>query len=527
MRAIAAAADPAVVPRWIFLAAGLAAVLLGALVAWDPAVTGVAFVTLCACLLSWWRPAALIGAIAFYIPIERLITAQLPDTAFMMSQASGEIVLLALLAGVLARRAARKEAFVSTPIDLALLTFVGVCVLSAFANGVSVQSTAYGIRIVLRYTIVFYAIVNGGFTQAQIRTFVMIFFAAVALQIAVGLLQALTGGAAKEWFIVAKEVSVGGVDFVRGLESGTGRGLFTVIFGTLEHYNNYGHFMSLALVFAFAISSHKGILMGQKRLRAILVLALVCIVLSFSRSSLLIAIVGTVVVLFARGNKKAASAIVFVLLAGLGAIIYMGITYSGQDMPVYSTSFVYRWVRPFTPDRLALTDAGNYRLFLLFIVSVRAVSQSPLLGLGPGTFGSALTRTGNPEIYEGLGMNYEYAGKFAADSNWTTIVAQTGVLGILAIGFVVIGMAAYSVRVLRRTPNPVLKGLCLGQLAVTTVIILAAFFSPAFENRFTAYYYWAMSGLTVALARSDGFASGSGRLRRLFSANGSAKGPSP
>jgi hypothetical protein len=487
-------------------------------VAWDPAVTGVAFVTLCACLLSWWRPAALICAIAFYIPIERFITAQLPDTAFMMAQVSGEVVLLALLAGVLARRAAKKTVFVSTPVDFALLAFLAVCVMSAFANGVSVQSAAYGIRIVLRYTIVFYAIVNGGFTQAQIRTFVKIFFTAVAFQIVVGLLQALTGGAAKEWFIAAKDVSVGGVDFVRGLEKGTGRGLFTVIFGTLENYNNYGHFMSLAFVLAFAISSHKGCFMGRKRLRAILLLALVCIVLSFSRSSLLIALVGTVVVLFARGDRKPAFVILFVLLAGLGGIIFMGMKYAGQDMPVYSTSFVYRWVRPFTPDRLSLTDAGNYRLFLLFVVSVRAVSQSPLLGLGPGTFGSGLTKTGNPEIYEGLGMNYEYAGKFAADSNWTTLVAQTGALGLLAFGFVVFGMAAYSSRVLRRTSNPMLKGLCLGQLAVTTVIVLAAFFSSAFENRFTAYYFWVVSGLTVALARAEGMASGSGRLRRLLGA---------
>lgn len=517
MRAVAAAAD-SVVPRWIFLTTGTAAVLLGVLVAWDPAVTGVAFITLCACLLSWWRPAAVIGALAFYIPLERFITVRLPDLAFMMAQVSGEIVLLALLSGVLARRAARKKAFVSTPVDLALLAFVGVCAASAFANGVSAQSTAYGIRIVLRYTIVFYAIVNGDFTQAQIRTFVKVFFAAVTLQIAVGLLQALTGGAAKEWFIAAKEVSVGGVDFVRGLDKGTGRGLFTVIFGTLEHYNNYGHFMSMALVLAFAISSHKGCFMGPKRLWAILLLTLVCIVLSFSRSSLLIAVVGTVVVLFARGSKKTAFAILFILLAGLGAVIFMGTRYSGQDMPVYSTSLLYRWVRPFTPERLAFTDAGNYRLFLLFVVSSRAVSQSPVLGFGPGTFGSSLTKTGNPEIYEGLGMNYEYAGKFAADSNWTTIIAQTGLLGLLVFGLIVFGMAGYCYRALRRTANPMLKGLCLGQLAVTTVLILAAFFSSAFENRFTAYYFWVVSGLTVALARAEGMASGRGRLRRLLGA---------
>jgi hypothetical protein len=523
MRAVPAAADSPFLPRWVFLVTGAAAVSLGAFVAWDPAVAGVAFVTFCACLLSWWRPAAVIYALAFYIPLERFLTIHLPDVAFMMAQVMGEVVLLALLAGILARRLGRGRACVSTPVDLVLLAFVAVSVVSAFANSVPAQSAAYGIRIVLRYAIVFYALANGGFTRSHVRTFLKVFFAAVALQIAVGLLQAVTGGAAKEWFIGAKQISVGGTDFARGTESGTGEGLFTVIFGTLEHYNNYGHFMSLAFVLAFAIYGTRECFRAQKWLWTTMLLAFVCILLSFSRSSLLIAVLGTVVVLFARGNRKAALVIVFLLLAGLGAIAYMGIRYAGQDMPVYSTSFVYRWVRPFTPDRLALTDAGNYRLFLLFIVSVRAISLSPVIGLGPGTFGSVLTKSGNAELYEGLGMNYEYAAKFAADSNWTTIVAQTGLVGLLVFGAAVFGLAGYSSRVLKRGPSPMLRAICLGQLAASTVIILAAFFSSAFENRFVAYYFWALSGLTVALARAEGFSSGRDLLRRFLRPNGPSK----
>jgi hypothetical protein len=519
MRAVAAAADSPAIPRWGLLATGAAAVSLGGFVAWDPALAGVFFVTLCACLLSWWRPAAVVYAIAFYIPLERFITLQLPDLSFMMAQVMGEVILLALLAGVVARRLAKRESCVSTPVDLALLAFVAVCVVSAFANGVAPQSAGYGIRIVLRYVVVFYALANGGFTRRQIRRFIGVFFAAVALQIAAGLLQTLTGGAAKDWFISTKEVSVGGTAFSRGTESGAGEGLFTVIFGTLEHYNNYGHFMSIGFVLAFALTGCRECFKAQRLLRTIMALSLLCILLSFSRSSLLIAIVGTVVVLCARGKKGTALTIVFLLLSGLAAIVYMGIQFSGQDMPVYSTSFVYRWVRPFTPDRLALTDAGNYRLFLLLIVSVRAISMSPVIGLGPGTFGSVLTKAGHAELYEGLGMNYEYAGRFAADSNWTTIVAQTGVLGLLAFGAAVFGLAAYSSMVLKRGPSPMLRGLCLGQLAVSTVLILAAFFSSAFENRFTAYYFWVISGLTVALARAEGFASGRGRLRRFLRVN--------
>lgn len=518
MEAVPAAAEAPAIPKWILIATGLAAVFLGALVAWDPGVTAVAFVTLCVCLLSWWRPAAVIAGLAFYIPIERFITVRLPDLAFMMSQATGEIVLLALLAGVLTRRAARRQAFVSTPADLALLAFVGVCAVSAFANGVSPQSAAYGVRIVLRYAIVFYAIVNGDFKRSQMKLFVKLLLAAVSIQIAIGLLQTLTGGAAKEWFTATREVSIGGVDFIKGQDKGTGEGLATVIFGTLEDYNSYGHFMSLAWVAVFAISRSKGHFGWRKGLWAILMFTFLCVILSFSRSSLLIIVVGAAVVLYRSGSRKLSLAIVFALIGGLGLITFVGMRYSGSEIPVYSTSLFYRWVRPFTPERLALTDAGNYRLFLLLIVSVRVISQAPFLGLGPGTFGSGLTLTGRPEIYEGLRMNYEYAGKFAGDSNWTTIVAQTGIIGLLALCAFLFGMAAFCAGALRKSRDPVVKGLCLSQLGMTTAIVLAAFFSSAFENRFTSYYYWAISGLAVAAARAEGIASGRGRLRRLLGA---------
>ncbi len=523
MTAPSVASSAASIPRWATLSVGALSLLTGALIAWDPALTSVVFFTFFVAILAWWRPAAVISGLAFYIPLERSITARLPELAFVLAQISGEVVLLALLAGILARKAAAGRRFTATPVDVALLGFIAACVLSAIVNGVSAQATVYGIRIVLRYAIVYYAIVNGGFSRDQIRTFLRVFLAAVVVQIAVGLLQALTGGAAKDWFIAAREVSVGGVAFVRGQDTGTGEGLFTVIFGTLEDYNSYGHFMSLAFVLLFAIAGRKGCFAGRGTLRTVLILALVCIALSFSRSSLLISVIGVAVVLLAQGNRKAALAILFVLAVGLAGIILMGYKYSGQDIPVYTTSFFYRWVRPFTPERLELTDVGNYRLFLLFVVASRALSQAPIFGFGPGTFGSALTKTGSPEIYERLGMNYEYAGLFAADSNWTTIVAQTGLLGLLFFCLVIFGLAGFCGRAGAKTSDPMLKALCWGQLGVTAALVLAGFFSSAFENRFTAYYFWAVSGLVVALARSEGFRPGRGILARLLRPNGSAR----
>jgi len=502
-------------PRVVHIATALVALAFGAALARDPALTSVVFVTLFAAVLSLWRPHAVIAAIAFYIPLERALTVRLPETAFIVSQLSGEVVLAFLLAGVLARRAASGRRFVSTPVDVYVAAFLGAAVVSALVNGVSVGASVYSIRVVLRYAVVYYALVNSDLTGREARSFAKIFLAAAGVQVALGLLESLTGGAAKEWFLAYRKVSLGGVELVRGLHKGTGRGLFTVIFGTLENYNNYGHFMSSAFVFGLAVHLTRTRSRTARGRALLLALILVCIVLSFSRSSLLMTALASAVVLYAAGRRKKAAAIVLLLAAALAAIAVAAPRYSGSEMPVYSTSLLYRWIRPFTPERLSPSEAGNYRLFLLLVVSARALAQSPLFGFGPGTFGSALTMSGAPEPYEALGLNYEYAGKFAADSNWTTLLVQTGLLGLLAFALVLWAVARYCLRAYRRSSDPTTRAMCLAQLGLVVTLSVAGFFTSAFENRFTSFYFWAVGGLAVSLARSGGVLPGT-RLRRVF-----------
>ncbi len=516
-----------ILPRWSLICIGAAAALIGVLVAWSAAVTSVAFLTLCACLLAWKKPAAVISGLAFYIPLERFVTVRLPDTAFILSQASGEIVLLALLAGILLKRTVRGRHFVSTPIDLALVVFVGICLLSALINGVGLSSTAYGVRILLRYAIVFYAIVNAGFTRRQLRFIFAAYVAAMGIQIAAGLVQVLSGGSAKEWFIASREVAIGDVTFAKGQrEGGTGLGLFTVIFGTLDSYNDYGMFLALAWLTAYALSRERHGFYEKGQLRLLLLLGFACVVLSFSRSSLLAVVIGLTTISYVRGNRALAWTTAVVLIVGLGAIAVLGAEYSGQYLPVRTTNLLYRWVRPFVPENLALTQAGNYRLFLALVVSVRVLAQSPVFGLGPGTFASALTLSAGSALYENLGMSPERAALYAADSNWTTVLVQTGLVGLVAFLFIMFGMAGFSGRAFRTTSDPTLRGACLAQISATTALVVAGFFGPFFEARYTSFYYWVLGGIVVALARAEGMPSGRGTLRRLLASHDRTRGPS-
>jgi hypothetical protein len=507
---------PAAISNWALALVSVAGIAVGAAVGWNASVTAVVFFTLCACTLSWTKPVAVICGLAFYIPIERFITVGLSDQAFVISQVAGEVVLIALLTGILARRVASGKRLVATPLDLALIAFVAVCLLSALVNRVGPTSTVYGIRIVLRYAVLFYAIANGGFSRREIKYMVGAYFAAAGLQIGVGLMQALTAGAAKELFTGTHEVTIGKVGFTRGQNvMGAGQRLHTVIFGTMENYNGYGMFLAGAWLVAFSMLRARTRALGSGRLWAVVVLGFACVVLSFSRSSLLVLILGSIVVSYLAGYKRWALSLAFLLLAGLASIIYLGTQFSGQELPVLSNNIVYRWVREFTPERLVFREAGNYRLFLLFVISVRILSQSPILGLGPGTFGSALTLLPGQELYAKLGMNSEYAVLFAADSNWTTIMAQTGLVGLFFFALIVFGMSAYSARILKRTSDPLLRGVCLAQIGLTVLVVVAGFFGPFFESRSTSFYYWALGGMVVGLARAQGIGGGRSWLSRV------------
>lgn len=508
---------PATTPNWTLALVCTVGILMGVAVAWNAPLTAVVFITFCMSLLSWKKPVAVISALAFYIPIERFLTVQLPGDAFVISQISGEVVLIALLIGILARRIAAGRRLVSTPLDVALPAFIVACLLSALVNGVGPKPTVYGIRIILRYAILFYAIANGGFSRRDIKYMVGAYLAAAAIQIAVGLAQVPASGAAKEWFMAKREVTIGNVDFTKGqniMEVGTG--LRTAIFGTMENYNGYAIFLTGAWLVAFAMARYRERPLGAGSMRIFLVLGLACVVLSFSRSSLLVLLTGSAVISYLAGSRKWALFVAFVLFSGIGFIIYLGAQFAGQELPVLSNNILYRWVREFTPERLVWHEAGNYRLFLIFVISVRILSQSPIFGLGPGTFGSALTMSSGEGLYEGLGMSADYAEVFAADSNWTTILAQTGLVGLICFLFVVFGMSAYSVRTFRRASEPLLKGLCLAQIGLTTLMVVAGFFGPFFESRYTSFYYWAISGMVVALAVSQGMPGGGSLLRRAL-----------
>jgi hypothetical protein len=492
-------------------------VTLGLAVAAYPGVGTVGFFILLGALLSWWRPGPVIAFFALYIPVEQFLTFRLDDQAFILCRVASEAVLWVLLGATIVKRLTARRPLESTPIDIPIAAFLGIALLSAIVNGVGATSLVYGLRQIFRYAILVYIIANAGLPRRTMKAIMWAFLSAAAIQIAIGLIEALSGGAAKQVFISGRTFTVGSMKITRGGSLPTAAyETSTAIFGTLQHYNAYGVFLALALLTALGLRTHGFRFGGRKGATLFIAAGFVCLVLSYSRSSMLALIAGQAVCWHISGKKRAARAVLLGTALAFVVLFYVGTFMRSADIPIYDTNILMRWVRVFQPQQMGAEELENYRLFLLVVVATRVFAKSPLLGIGPGTFGSAISSWTGSTVYEDLGMRIGEGVSFVNDSNWASIFGQVGILGGGAFLILLAVMIRYCITTYRRTSDRMLKGLCLACVGSIVVMSISSFFGNHFEGRYSAYYLWMIFGAVVALSKGSGLPRGPGVIRRIL-----------
>lgn len=122
--------------------------------------------------------------------------------------------------------------------------------------------------------------------------------------------------------------------------------------------------------------------------------------------------------------------------------------------------------------------------------------HSPLLGIGPGTYGNSVARDYISPAYNMLSQN-GYVASYMVDMQWQQILCQHGIVGILFVaGFFV----SYYVNMLRQY----VKGknfVCLTSVAILSVMLVTGFL----EN---VWFFAPLSGLYgVILGSGQGYAN--------------------
>jgi hypothetical protein len=146
----------------------------------------------------------------------------------------------------------------------------------------------------------------------------------------------------------------------------------------------------------------------------------------------------------------------------------------------------------------------NARTYEIVNGGSAVLKRSPLLGLGPGTFGGQSTFH-NYEFYNRLNVGLLLSDprhNYVADVEWMNVFGQLGLLGLLAF----LWMFAVIYRIFIRTwrmqrSDTVLARTALAGAALVPMFLFAGFTGPNFEVRTVAIWLWLLGGLVVAVGQ--------------------------
>ncbi|MBU1699911.1 MAG: O-antigen ligase family protein [Candidatus Eisenbacteria bacterium] len=492
---------PAFSPAKTALIALPAAFVCGAIAAHAPAMAILLPIGLILFIYGVRYPIRFFAGYLFYCSVELFLTNKLLGNSAMMARLSSEALLLGVSAAVLLNIFIQRGRLHRTPADIPFFAFVFVCLFSAFMNGIGVTPVALGMRIYLRYAIPFYALIQLQPSRDELRPILYAILWAFGIQVGVGLLEALAPAILKPVFLARSESAMLGLTIAKG-QTFTRTDLHTAIFGTLENYNNYGAFLALTIPVIFLIWKFKVVRSGRILLPALLVFAVIALVLTGSRSSMIAFSMGSMII-FWKMKRRWAVAVLLIGVLMLGAMALSTINANRglalQEHEIYSDSLMDRWFLVLQPGQLDSSPYRNFRLYLWQHIGKYILLRSPFFGLGIGTFGSLYSTQMFSGLYEDLNIHARHVQHFIGDSNWITIYAQTGLLGLLSYFGIFIRFGRRKKPGSDQRAHPMHKMFQLLMPVFLTTFLIVAIFGPYFEARTTSLLLWIVAAMNIAV----------------------------
>ena len=184
-----------------------------------------------------------------YVAFEEFVLKFLPvsDAVYSYLRFFGEILIYIAFGKLVIHKLHRGIPFVKTAIDLPIIGFYSVVLLSILINRSPLIGSIYNIRPFVRYIVLFYLVANSSLSERRITTFLRIILGVGICQLTAGVIQWVGGPTAFDFFLPREStLSIGGfTKEYRLLEIGREIGS---IYGTLGDTVIYGVFMILVLV---------------------------------------------------------------------------------------------------------------------------------------------------------------------------------------------------------------------------------------------------------------------------------------
>lgn len=395
------------------------------------------------------------------------------------------------------------------------LAFIIVWLISALVNHVDLLTSFSSLRQLLRYVLIFYTIIFLNVKENFVRRFLTICLSVLIIQAVLGLLQPILP-TSYSYLLVPSSTQTNYGAIIS--ESGTaGWDITQRISGTFGRYDKFGLFLSffltlsLGLYYAFKKSpysknetTNQNFLFTNQFLLLILSLGSLALIFTFSRMSWLGFLISVLLIgwLWQKDKK-----IKIFFISGLSLLIVYLATFliiSGFKISSYEETqsqlnFTTRILQTFSKYELENSYYGFGRIFFWINTPKIVVGSSPIIGVGPGLYGSGTTSSlQNHTVYNRLGLPFGIQDRMGQiDNNWLSLWGEYGTLGLLI--FLSIFVAIFwQAKFVYKNSSPLIQGLSLGLMAICIVYPLQAFFGPYFEVRTIAFYFWSLAGIIIS-----------------------------
>lgn len=465
-------------------------------------------------ILFFFRSRETILLYAVYFAFEETILLHSPESFIILIRYMGDIMILALFFATFAKLALRRydtEFFRENKLHLFIFLFLGSAILSAILNSVPVYIAFVSIRQLLRYLVVFYAIVltaQSEWTQDDLRNLAKIVISLILIQAAIGYLQILLGPESDltRFFTVGKKIEFEGAIITGSVPEELRRSPL----GTLLNPNAYGLFLTAGFCLLLGIYLCPG---GEKRnLNLFLLLAFLSFPLlkSLSRQSIYATLLGATAI----GILKKELKILFFTIIIVGGFSYYLFEIRGEAMTVTPRQMTLgqRIVSPFHPQYRKLYQYSDRFYAVTEFAPQFLKSRYAYFGLGPGAVGSPFGYfQGYFEGYKKMGVPMQMIEMIhtgVADVGFLAIVGQYGIVGFVIFYSILIVLFRYvQARVLPYMEDRFYQGVTLGFTGYIVALFVANIGYSNLAIRQISFYFWVMAALVCSFKRASSMVS--------------------
>ena len=443
-----------------------------------------------------------------YVAFEEFILKFLPisDTLYSYLRFCGEIIIYIAFGRLVIHKLHRGIPFVKTAIDLPIIGFYSVVLLSMLVNRSPLVGSLYNIRPFARYIVLFYLVANSALSERRITTLLRIILGVGVFQLVAGIVQWVGGTPAFDFFLPREStLTIGGfTKEYRLLELGREIGS---VYGTLGDTVIYGVFMILVLI----------------------------IYLSRIRRLEYLNLLGAAILFFFIARSYSRAATFSALLAG-GAWFYFHHGWKKTFRLALATGLVFGLllvvVNPFSleyinPRKARVGLVGN--VTGVFSGSYVRVAQKQRLGALIGNVPTVLVN--KPILGYGADQNTtierlnmskrSFLLKVLSkngfkDVYWVAILCFYGILGLGFFALIFYQLFRAALRLYKRSIDPsstvaaglvpvrsgVTQRIAIIMLCLVAVTVFLLFFNRTLEFRGYGFYFWLCAGLMFASDRS-------------------------